>query len=517
MANATKKQADHYFETDEDGNKKRIEMTAKNVDIEAEGTKIIVPKGMPLKEAEIWIKRKIEEENITVGIEEPIEGYPLDAAYAFTKAMAKIYGWTHMIPIPGFWGDTPPTMVQLMINDTESVQVPWGRMTIPNVDGYIQSGITKKNGRFIFTLRGEVKNRDKLAVNELVSEAKTILLKESIYRGKAISVKFPSEDADDFNIHDCPTFLDLDGVQENSLVFNKDLMTLVDANLFIPVEMTEECRKRNIPLKRGILLEGAHGTGKTLTAYIAAKKCVRNGWTFIYLENVKDLASAFEFAKSYQPCMVFAEDIDSITQGNKERRDSRDEEVNHLLNTIDGVSTKGTEIVCVLTTNYIDEISQAMLRPGRFDAVLSIDPPDPISVDKLIRQYAGELVSDNEHLPQVSSRLQGQIPASVREVVERAKLIAIGANRGGEFRLTDQDLNVAAIGMIKHLDLLKPKAEDKRTGVEKAADCLGGHLQEIAKMRAQQATKNHIVDHDNGKTIPESLDSLQSKHPTANT
>lgn len=476
---------DHYFIEDEDGNKKKMLMTAKNVDIEHSGTKIIIPKGMPLREAKIWVNRKIDEENLVVSIDEPIEGYPLDAAYAFTKAMSKIYGWTHMIPIPGFFGDTPPTMVQLMINRTESVQVPWGRMEIPGVDGFIQSGITRKNGRFIFSLRGSVKNKDKIAVADLVAEAKKILNKDSIYRGKAICVKFPDEDDDDFNIHDCPSFLDVDTVNENELVFNNDLMQLVEANLFTPIEMTDEVRKRNIPLKRGVLLEGSHGTGKTLTAYIAAKKCVRNNWTFIYLEHTRDLASAIEFAKSYQPAMIFAEDIDSIMQNVDNTRDSRDEAVNHILNTIDGVSTKNTEIVVVLTTNYIDEVSQALLRPGRLDAVLSIEPPDPIAVDKLIRQYAGELLLDNMPLPRVSKRLQGQIPASIREVVERSKLIAIGRAQGDEFKLTDEDLDIAAIGMINHLELLKPKKEDKRTGVEKAADCLGTHLKTIAKMRSQ--------------------------------
>lgn len=492
------KTKDYYMDVDEDGNKKKIKMTRQNVDIEAKGNKIVIPDGMPLKEAKIWVERKIQEEEIQVSICEPIEGYPLDAAYAFTKAMSEKYGWTHMIPIPGFFGDTPPTMIQLMVDRNESVQVPWGRMQIPGVHGHIQSGINMKNGRFVFEVNGTVKNRDKGAVAALVKLAKEILREDSIYRGKAIRVNFPDPD-DGFNIHDCPQFMDLEGVNEHELIFNDELQKLINAEVFAPIEKTEEARKHGVPLKRGVLLEGPHGTGKTMTANIAAKKCIRNGWTFIYLHKTSDLAAAIEFAKAYQPAMIFAEDVDSLTQEKENRRDNRDEQVNELLNTIDGIGTKGTEIIVVLTTNYVEEISQGLLRPGRLDAVLSIAEPDPGAVNRLIRQYAGNLLDDAAPLPKVSERLQGQIPASIRGVVERAKLMAIASGRDdGHFKLTDDDLDLAAVSMLNHLELLRPKPEDKRTGVEKAADCLGHHLKDVARigreLQGGNGTKQQLTE-----------------------
>jgi SpoVK/Ycf46/Vps4 family AAA+-type ATPase len=72
-----------------------------------------------------------------------------------------------------------------------------------------------------------------------------------------------------------------------------------------------------VPLKRGVLLEGPYGTGKTLTAFVTAKKCVENGWTFIMLDRVAALKEALTFARMYAPAVVFAEDIDRSVEGER--------------------------------------------------------------------------------------------------------------------------------------------------------------------------------------------------------
>ncbi len=225
-------------------------------------------------------------------------------------------------------------------------------------------------------------------------------------------------------------------------------------NLFTPIERTEHCRRLKIPLKRGVLLEGPYGTGKTLTAFVTAKKCADNGWTFIMLDRVSGLKDALTFARMYSPAVVFAEDIDRVVAG--ERSVSMDD----VLNNIDGVESKGTEIITILTSNHAENINRAMLRPGRLDAVLHIVAPDAKAAEKLMRLYARGLILDTEDLTNAGVELNGQIPAVIREVVERSKLYAVSrcVTPNDEFTLKGSDLELAAKGMKEHLKLLNPSA-----------------------------------------------------------
>jgi transitional endoplasmic reticulum ATPase len=436
--------------------------------------KIILPDGMGFKDAMEWLARKEEEDQRKVKIHEYVDAYPLDGALALSKAMADKYGWTNLVPTPGFFGDEPPGMVGVRTgpNPEDVVQVPWGRCNIPGIAGYIQTGMTMRNGRPVFTIGGVVKRKHEKEIADIATLTREFVKKESIYRGKAIRVHFPDPDTvenpDDFN----PVFLDLSNVKPEELVFSDETYELIRTNLFTPIERTQQCRDHQIPLKRGVLLAGDYGVGKTLTAYVAAKKCQENGWTFIYLDSVQDLGKSIYFAQQYAPAMIFAEDIDRVLSGN-----DRGEKVNEILNTIDGVDTKHSELIVALTTNHIDRINQAMLRPGRLDAVISVGPPDADAAIKLVRQYGRGLVDESADLTEVGKELSGRIPAVIREVIERAKLGAVSRVDSSEtLVIQPADLLVAVTSMLKHLELLKPQEEDKRSDIEKAAVVLAGSI-----------------------------------------
>lgn len=510
MGSGKIKERTYYDEFDGETRK----MSADDISIERRGKKIVVPEGMSLGEAGEWIKRKRKEDDMTVAIDEVIEGYPLDAAYAFSRAMAEIYGWTGMVPTPGFWGsENPPAMIGLQTGPkTENVvQVPWGRFVVPNIDGYLSTDLALRNGWPQFCITGEVKNKDKSACSRIAQKARDILSSSSIYRGKAIRIKFP-EDLRKFNMRDCPTFIDTSNVKPSELIFSADLMNQVNANLFAPIEHTQKCRDMGVPRKRGVLLHGPFGTGKTLTANVVAKKCEENGWTFIYLHDTKDLDKAIRLAKEYQPCVVFAEDIDRVMEeknANSESVGTREDQVQAILNTIDGVDTKDTEIIVVLTTNFIDRITQAMLRPGRLDAVISVEAPDAKAVEKLIRLFGRSLIAPDAALENVGQVLSGQIPAIIREAVERSKLAALALD-GDCTRLTDEHLTITAKGMLSHFELLKGKPEDRRSDIEKAADKLVVGITTVASMQSKSNGSNGKADAV-ATTKPASLDQLSDR------
>src|SRR5882672_4924778 len=244
-------------------------------------------------------------------------------------------------------------------------------------------------------------------------------------------------------------------------------MDQVVTNLWTPIEHTAWCREHDVPLKRGVLLEGPYGTGKTLAATITAKKCEANGWTFITVGRVSALEAALQFAVGYQPCVVFVEDID------REMAGERTAKMDDILNKVDGIVSKVSEIMVVLTSNKAGEINRAMLRPGRLDAVLHIGAPDAGAVQKLLRVYGRKLIRPDEDLTQAGAALAGRIPAVIREVVERSKLYAISRAPGAEFFLTDADIVRSAKGMAHHLRLLDGDPTEDKTPAERLATALG--------------------------------------------
>jgi transitional endoplasmic reticulum ATPase len=204
-------------------------------------------------------------------------------------------------------------------------------------------------------------------------------------------------------------------------------------------------------------MEGEFGTGKTLCAYVTARLAQENGWTFIMIDRATALTTALNFGMLYQPCIIFTEDIDRETAG------VRTPELDAILNVVDGIGSKGKEIMVVVTSNQAASINRAMLRPGRLDAIISVQPPDAKAAERLIRLYGRGLIAADEPLQRASAELNGQIPAVIRECVERSKLWAISRSPEAVITLRDEDLMRAAISMKHHLELLRGKQPDPIT------------------------------------------------------
>lgn len=462
--------------SDEKKETKKDRFKNTDVTVERKGSQIILPKEpfpMRYDEALLCLQRRMEEEESDVRVYEDIDAFPFDGAYAFMRALQDIYGWASPVPEHGFFGPILPVTVKLDIDFEKSTQIIWGNFKIPGIEGVLTTAMGRKDERPCFVIGGQVKKKHQADVEKIVEKTREILKTSSIYKGKAIRIN--TDDDGNINSHNPPKFLDLSRVNEDELTFSEDVRAQVDTNLFTPIENTESCRKYKIPLKRGVLLEGPYGTGKTLTAFVTAKKCVENRWTFILVDRVAGLDAALTFARMYAPAVVFAEDVDRAMTG------ERSKEMDDILNTIDGVESKGTEIITILTSNHVDKINKAMLRPGRLDAVISVQAPDGPAVQKLIRIYGRGLIDVKSDLTEAGKELAGQIPAVIREVVERAKLYAIGRSGGKSILLTGDDLTLAARGMKHHLNLLNPRAEVEQTTEQKLGGAFMGAVTDAIK------------------------------------
>lgn len=462
-------------------------------DIEHVGSKITLPaepKPMSTEDAIKVLKRKLEEENTILDVREDIIGHPHDALIAFHAAMKEIYGWAQAIPKMTFFGPMAPDLMTIKTGpkEHEKVQVLYGTFTLPNIEKPIETHFFFHPTESRLVVTGSVRKKEQGFLTKLAALTREKLKTGSIYKGKAIRLK--CDDDGKVNFNDL-TFLETDSIAPETLVLNDDEWAQATASIWTPIRHTDKCLKHGVPLKRGILLEGRYGTGKTMTAHVTSKECVENGWTYILLDDVRGLKDAILFAQRYQPAVVFAEDIDRVAE-------NRDQEGNDLLNTIDGILTKNSQVITVLTTNHVEKINPAMMRPGRFDAVISIRAPEGEAVRRLIRLYGGSLIDADDPLELSVSVMEGNIPATIREVVERSKLSMIAHGRE---QVTDEDLRISAVSMRAHLDLLNRKPKDvtreEAAGIalrellsahSEEAEDLAGEMRAAAKSVRENAT-----------------------------
>jgi transitional endoplasmic reticulum ATPase len=249
-----------------------------------------------------------------------------------------------------------------------------------------------------------------------------------------------------------PKFLNTNDIREEDLIYASAVEQAIQTNLFTPIKRIPDCVANGIPVKRGVLLGGTYGTGKSLAAKVASKLAVDNGVTYLYVTRADELAHAISFAQQYQnpACVIFCEDIDRAMNG------ERTEQMDDILNIIDGIDTKNSNIIVVLTTNDLDNINPAMLRPGRLDAVIDVLPPDAAAVERLIRLYGGPAIAADVDLTSVAKVLENRIPAVIAEVVKRAKLVELSHSPIGTIvtTITAQSLIDAAQTMEAQLALL---------------------------------------------------------------
>ena len=174
------------------------------------------------------------------------------------------------------------------------------------------------------------------------------------------------------------TLKDVAGLQEEKEELDEIINFLKEPGKFTKV---------GARIPKGVLLEGAPGTGKTLLAKaIAGEANVPffsiSGSDFVEMfvgvgaSRVRDL---FADAKKHSPCIVFIDEIDAVARqrgtGMGGGHDEREQTLNQLLVEMDGFGVN-EGIIVLAATNRVDILDPAILRPGRFDRKITVSPPD---------------------------------------------------------------------------------------------------------------------------------------------
>lgn len=238
----------------------------------------------------------------------------------------------------------------------------------------------------------------------------------------------------------------LKGVDKNTLIQTSDVKfsdvigqdEVIEDIKFVTELIKDPNKGDDIGAKvpKGMLFSGEPGTGKTLIAKAIAGEA---GVPFLYMNassfiemyvgvGAKRVRELFSVAKEHTPCIVFIDEIDAVGQ----KRDSRgsnsenDQTINALLQEMDGFS--GREgIFVIAATNRPDKLDKALIRAGRFDRQITINPPKDWRVRKQLFEYYLKdfKLSDDVNVENLSRQTVGFTGADISAVCNEAGIVAM--------------------------------------------------------------------------------------------
>ena len=228
------------------------------------------------------------------------------------------------------------------------------------------------------------------------------------------------------------TFADVAGVDEAK----QELHEVVDF-----LKSPEKFHALGARIPRGVLLVGPPGTGKTLLARAVAGEAgvpffSISGSEFVEMfvgvgaARVRDL---FDQAKRHAPCIIFVDEIDAVGRhrgaGLGGSHDEREQTLNQILVEMDGFDTN-TNVIVVAATNRPDILDPALLRPGRFDRQVVLDPPDIVGRKAILQIHAkGKPLEPDVNLETIARLTPGFSGADLANLVNEAAILAARRNK----------------------------------------------------------------------------------------
>jgi hypothetical protein len=285
-------------------------------------------------------------------------------------------------------------------------------------------------------LRLEVIARERAEAEALMGEIEALMREHNVYRGRVVAFSGdPEMGGIGIEVRTLPA------VDRAAIVLPEGALERIERHALGPGRHRERLLAAGRHLKRGLLLHGAPGTGKTLTAmYLIGRMPGRTtvlltGGAFGLIE------PACALARELQPATVVLEDVDLVAHVRDYGMPSGPL-LFELLNEMDGLA-EDADVLFLLTTNRPDVLEPALAaRPGRIDQSVELPLPDATDRRRLIELYARGLELRSEHLDDVVERLDGASPAHVKEMLRKAALFA-AEEHDGAIAVADRHLLAA--------------------------------------------------------------------------
>jgi cell division protease FtsH len=226
------------------------------------------------------------------------------------------------------------------------------------------------------------------------------------------------------------TFADVAGIDEAK----EELTEVVDF-----LRHPEKYRNLGGRIPHGVLLAGAPGTGKTLLARAVAGEADVPFFSIAASEFVEAIVGVgasrvrdlFAQAKEDAPAIVFIDELDAIGRsrtsgiaGFSGGNDEREQTLNQILTEMDGFDAS-TSVIVIGATNRPEVLDPALLRPGRFDRRVAVQPPDRAGREAILKVHTRHVpLGSDVDLDRIAAATPGMVGADLANLVNEAALLA---------------------------------------------------------------------------------------------
>lgn len=228
--------------------------------------------------------------------------------------------------------------------------------------------------------------------------------------------------------------------------------------IIYPIQHADLYRSYGKAIGGGILLYGPPGCGKTHLARATAGE-IKAGFMNIGINDVldmwigqseKNLHALFDQARRSQPCVMFFDEVDALAASRTDLRQSAGRQaINQFLAELDGVQASNDGLLILAATNAPWHLDSAFRRPGRFDRILFVPPPDAPARAEILRVMLKGKPVDNIDHDQVAKKTDGFSGADLKAVLDVAVegKLKQAMKEGIPRPLTTKDLLNAAAGI----------------------------------------------------------------------
>jgi len=281
------------------------------------------------------------------------------------------------------------------------------------------------------------------------------------------------------------TFADVAGIDEAKA----ELTEVVDF-----LRHPEKYQKLGGRIPHGVLLSGPPGTGKTLLARAVAGEADVPFFSLAASEFVEAIVGVgasrvrdlFTQAKEAAPSIVFIDELDAIGRsrtsgiaGFSGGNDEREQTLNQILTEMDGFDSS-TSVIVIGATNRPDVLDQALLRPGRFDRRIAVQPPDRVGREAILKVHTRSVpLGPDVDLGAIAATTPGLVGADLANLVNEAVLLAA---RREHDAVTESDFTDALERIVLGAErqvMISPD-DRRRTAYHEAGHAIVGMLTEGA-------------------------------------
>jgi cell division protease FtsH len=277
------------------------------------------------------------------------------------------------------------------------------------------------------------------------------------------------------------TFADVAGIDEAK----DELSEVVDF-----LRNPEKYGSLGARIPHGVLLSGPPGTGKTLLARAVAGEANVPFFSIAASEFVEAIVGVgaarvrdlFEQAKQAAPAIIFIDELDAIGRsrtsgvaGFSGGNDEREQTLNQILTEMDGFDSS-TNVIVIAATNRQDVLDAALLRPGRFDRRVAVQPPDRAGRLRILEVHVRHVsLSDEVDLGRIAAATPGMVGADLANLVNEAALLAA---RRAHKKVTEADFSDALERIVLGAErkVMMSPADRRRTAYHEGGHAIVGML-----------------------------------------